>query len=138
VLAEADHLPFVDGFFDHAICANSFHYFPTPLTALQEAHRVVRPDGRFILLDWCDDYLSCKLCGMWLRLTDPAFCRTYTIRACRPLLEQAGFQVVQAEHFRVGWIWGMMRFVCRRTESAPCAEDRIAFPHVKSSLHSAP
>jgi ubiquinone/menaquinone biosynthesis C-methylase UbiE len=116
VLADADHLPFADGFFDHAICANSFHYFRSPLAALQEAHRVVRPGGHLILVDWCDDYLSCKVCGMWLRLTDPAFCRTYTMAACRALLEQAGFEVVQAHHFRVRWIWGMMRFVCRRME----------------------
>jgi ubiquinone/menaquinone biosynthesis C-methylase UbiE len=113
VLAEAARLPFADGSFDYAVCANSFHYFRRPLTALQEAHRVLRPQGRLVLIDWCDDYLSCKLCSMWLRRTDPAFCRTYTRRACATWLEQAGFDILQSEHFRVRWIWGMMRFVCR-------------------------
>lgn len=117
VLTEAAHLPFPDAYFDYAICANSFHYFRTPLKALREAHRVLRPNGRFVLVDWCDDYLSCKLCGVWLRLTDPAFCRTYTMRACRSLLEEAGFEVVHAARFRVRWIWGMMGFVCRRAAS---------------------
>jgi ubiquinone/menaquinone biosynthesis C-methylase UbiE len=116
VLAAAARLPLQDCCFDYAICANSFHYFCTPLTALQEVHRVLRPNGQFVLVDWCDDYSSCKLCSVWLRLTDPAFSRTYTMRACRSLLEQAGFEVVQADHFRVKWIWGMMRFVCRRIE----------------------
>jgi ubiquinone/menaquinone biosynthesis C-methylase UbiE len=115
VLAAAAQLPFQDGSFDCAVCANSFHYFRTPQRALEEAHRVLRPGGRFVLVDWCHNFLSCKLCSAWLRLTDPAFFRTYTTRACRSLLEEAGFEVVQADHFRVQGIWGMMRFVCGRT-----------------------
>jgi ubiquinone/menaquinone biosynthesis C-methylase UbiE len=114
VHAEASQLPFPDNTFDGAICANSFHYFRSPAQALQEAHRVLRSHGSFVLVDWCDDYLSCKVCGLWLRLTDPAFCRTYTVRGCRSLLEAAGFEVLRSEHFRVRWIWGLMRFVCRR------------------------
>ena len=115
VQAEAADLPFPDRSFDYAICANSFHYFPSPIKALQEVHRILRPHGTLVLVDWCDNYLSCKLCGIWLRLTDPAFCRTQTVETCRSLLEQAGFEVVQTDHFRVRWIWGMMRFVCRRS-----------------------
>jgi ubiquinone/menaquinone biosynthesis C-methylase UbiE len=115
VQAEATCLPFPDRAFDGAICANSFHYFRSPLRALREVHRVLHPHGLFVLVDWCDDYLSCKLCSLWLRLTDPAFYRTYTVRACRSLLEGAGLEVIQSEHFRVRWLWGMMRFVCRRT-----------------------
>ena len=114
VQAEAAHLPFPDQLFDCALCANSFHYFRSPRKALREARRVLRPHGLFVLVDWCDDYLSCKLCALWLRLTDPAFCRAYTVRACRSLLEQSGFDVLHGDHFRVRPIWGMMRFVCRR------------------------
>ena len=114
VQAEAARLPFPDQLFDCALCANSFHYFRSPRQALREARRVLRPHGLFVLVDWCDDYLSCKLCALWLRLTDPAFCRAYTVRACRSLLEQCGFEVLHGDHFRVRPIWGMMRFVCRR------------------------
>ena len=114
VQAEAARLPFPDDAFDCAICANSFHYFRSPRQALREARRVLRPHGLFVLVDWCDDYLSCKLCALWLRLTDPAFCRAYTVRACRSLLEVSGFDVLHGDHFRVRPIWGMMRFVCRR------------------------
>jgi len=124
VQAEAAHLPFADHSFDYALCANSFHYFRRPLAALQEAHRVLRPQGRLILIDWCDDYLTCRLCGVWLRLTDPAFCQTYTLQACRSLLEQAGFQVLQTDHFRVRWIWGMMGFVCCPIETGQGRSNR--------------
>jgi ubiquinone/menaquinone biosynthesis C-methylase UbiE len=114
VLAEATHLPFPDGTFDYAICASSFHYFSEPLQALQEIRRVLHPGGRLILVDWCDDYLSCKLCGLWLRLTNRAFCKTYSLRTCKALLNRSGFEVIQADRFRVQWVLGMMRLLCRR------------------------
>jgi ubiquinone/menaquinone biosynthesis C-methylase UbiE len=113
VQADVGRLPFADWSFDWAVCSSSFHYFPSPLAALREVRRTLAPDGRLVLLDWCDDYLSCKLCSLWLRLTDPAFARVYSVRACRSLLEQAGFQILQVDRFRAGWVWGMMRFVCR-------------------------
>ena len=114
VQADAAHLPFDDQSFDYAICANSFHYFQSPIQSLHEVHRVLRPHGVFVLDDWCDDYLSCKLCSLWLRLTEPAFHRTYSTRALRSLLEQSGFEVIHADCFRVGIIWGMMHFISRR------------------------
>ena len=114
IQADASRLPFAAESFDAVICANSFHYFRAPARSLAEIHRVLRPAGRLILVDWCDDYLSCKLCSLWLRQTDPAFHRTYSLRACRRLLEEAGFRIDGAQRYRVGWIWGLMRFVARR------------------------
>lgn len=114
VQADVARLPFPDESFDYAICANSFHYFPSPAQSLHEIHRILRPDGRFVLVDWCDDYLTCKLCSLWLRLTEPGFYETHTLRSCRSLLDEAGLEVVHADRFRVGLIWGMMQFVCRR------------------------
>jgi ubiquinone/menaquinone biosynthesis C-methylase UbiE len=112
--AEVCRLPFPTGRFDHVVCANSFHYFREPLQALREVRRVMRPAGGFTLVDWCDDYLACKVCSVWLRLTDPAFHRTYSLKACRSLLGRAGFDVVEARRFRANWPWGLMRLTCRR------------------------
>lgn len=113
--AEAGRLPLGDGSFDWVVCANSFHYFRQPIAALREARRVLRPGGRLVLVDWCDDYLTCKVCSWWLRWTDPAFYRTYATEECQALLRLAGWEVVHHERFRVGWLWGLMRFVCRPT-----------------------
>jgi ubiquinone/menaquinone biosynthesis C-methylase UbiE len=112
--ADVCALPFTDESFDWVMCANSFHYFRSPETALRELRRVLRPHGRLVLVDWCDDYLMCKVCSLWLRWSDPAFYQTYSLPQCRSLLEQAGFLVDEVQHFRVGWIWGMMRVLCRR------------------------
>src|SRR5215212_9454973 len=79
VHSDVCHLPFADGTFDRVICANSFHYFPDGRLALDEMKRVLRPGGSLVLLDWCDDFLACKLCSLWLGWTDPAFIQTYSL-----------------------------------------------------------
>ena len=107
-------LPFPDKTFDYAYCLNSFHYFPKPLEALRELRRVTRHGGTLVLVDWCDDYLACKLCSVWLRLVDPAFHRTYNKRDSERLFRDAEFRVKNSARFRVGWIWGVMQIeVCR-------------------------
>jgi len=116
IQGDTGHLPLETGSFDHVVTANSFHCFQTPHECLAEIHRVLRPGGRLTLVDWCDDYWTCKVCGLWLRLTDPAHFRTYTLRACTSMLEAAGFTVRRAERFRTLAIWGLMRVDCVRAE----------------------
>ena len=111
--AVAAHLPLASGSFDYVLCVNAFHYFRLPGQSLGEMRRVLRPGGTLVLVDWCDDYLSCKLCSAWLRLTDGAFYRTYSLAGCRAQLEQAGFEIVSEQRRRIDWLWGLMRFVCR-------------------------
>lgn len=110
---EAASLPLADAQFDVVACLNAFHYFRQPSEALAEMRRVLRPGGRLIVVDWCDDYLTCKLCSVWLRLTDRAFYKTYSLADCQAQARQAGFQVISATRLRISWLWGMMRIVGR-------------------------
>ena len=116
VEADVAELPLPDQSFDCVICANSFHYFRTPNGALAEMRRVLRPGGRLILVDWCDDYWTCKVCSLWLRWTDRAFYRTYSLKACVSLAEDASFQIEQGRRFRINWLWGLLLLDCRRME----------------------
>ncbi len=114
VQGDAACLPFAAGVFEAVVCANAFHHFPDPEAALAEILRVLRPDGRLTLTDWCDDYLSCRLCSFWLHLTDRSFVRAYTLRQCQRLLEDAGFEVVAGRRFKIDLLWGLMRLEARR------------------------
>ncbi len=60
VLGYAEKLPFGDNHFDHAICAQAFHWFDQP-RAFEEAIRVVKPGGNVAV--W------------WKRLTQDAAIR---------------------------------------------------------------
>ena len=113
VQGDATRLPFEQGAFDAVVCANAFHHFPRPAAALAEVRRVLRPGGALTLTDWCDDYLTCKLCSIYLHLTDPSFRRAYTLRGCRRMLEDAGFRVVAHRKFKIDWLWGLMRLEAR-------------------------
>lgn len=49
--ADSEHIPLADSSVDLVTCANSFHHYPHQPEVVREVHRVLRPGGRFILLD---------------------------------------------------------------------------------------
>ena len=51
IVSPADHLPFGDNFFDIITCTNSIRLFPQRVRAIDEFHRVLKPNGKLYLLD---------------------------------------------------------------------------------------
>lgn len=49
---DLEQLPFANDAFDAVTGFNSFQYAATPLLALQEAHRVLKPGGRLVMATW--------------------------------------------------------------------------------------
>jgi len=49
--ADSEHLPFADASFDVVTCSNSFHHYPHQQAVVHEIRRVLRPGGRFMLID---------------------------------------------------------------------------------------
>ena len=47
----AERLPFADGAFDGAVILNALHHVPDPRAALDEAARVVVPEGRIVVVE---------------------------------------------------------------------------------------
>ena len=110
----ADRLPWNAGTFDVVVSCNMFHYISEPLTALREMARVLRPTGALVLTDWCDDYFACRICNLYLRLTNRAFYKTYRQAECLELLKVAGYEVQSFERYKISWLWGLMTAVARR------------------------
>ena len=110
----ADRLPWNAGTFDVVVSCNMFHYISEPLTALREMARVLRPTGALVLTDWCDDYIACRICNLYLRLTNRAFYKTYRQAECLELLKVAGYEVQSCERYKISWLWGLMTAVARR------------------------
>ena len=107
----ADALPWSAGTFDVVVSCNMFHYISHPVAALREMARVLRPEGVLVLTDWCDDYLACRLCNLYLRLTNRAFYKTYREAECLDLLRKAGFGDIMFERYKINWLWGLMTAV---------------------------
>jgi ubiquinone/menaquinone biosynthesis C-methylase UbiE len=107
----ADSLPWPAESFDVLVSCNMFHYITHPVAALTEMARVIRPGGLLVLTDWCDDYLACRLCNLYLRLTNRAFYKTYRESECLALLRQAGLTDIKFERYKISWLWGLMTAV---------------------------
>ncbi|MBD2527289.1 class I SAM-dependent methyltransferase [Nostoc sp. FACHB-133] len=107
-MASASRLPFDSNSFDVIVSANSFHYFDEPLAALKEMRRVLKPDGEVVILDWCRDYLICKIFDLVLKIFDPAHKQCYTQNEFHRLLNDENFVVCRATKIRFGIMWGLM------------------------------
>jgi ubiquinone/menaquinone biosynthesis C-methylase UbiE len=106
--ATASVLPFADQSFDVVVCASAFHYFDAPIIALQEMRRVLKPTGRLMILDWCRDFLTCKVMDSILKLTDPAHRQCYTQAEFHELLSASGLIITRSQRVRIDWFWGLM------------------------------
>ena len=52
VLAQATRLPFADGSLDAVLMSNVFHDIPERDAMRDEVHRVLRPGGLYLLIEW--------------------------------------------------------------------------------------
>ena len=106
--ADVARLPFRAGSFDAVVSSSSLHYWPRPDAALAEIARVLRPGGRLVVTDWCDDYLACRACDLVLRALDAAHRRAYGTAECAAFLTRAGYAVTAVDRYKISWLWGLM------------------------------
>ena len=99
--ADAETLPFDNDFFDFIICTNSFHHYFTPSKALAEVYRVLKPSGRFFVLDPTADLPIVKIVDKWIRKKDPTHVKMYSTREYQALFAQAGLNHISSKS-----IWG--------------------------------
>jgi ubiquinone/menaquinone biosynthesis C-methylase UbiE len=104
----ASTLPFPDQSFDVIVSANAFHYFDDPIAALAEVKRVLRPNGKVVILDWCKDFRLCHFLDIALKWFDPAHQQCYTQHELHNFLTLSGFKIDASAKVRFGIFWGLM------------------------------
>ena len=102
---QAEHLPFDDDSFDTVVCALSLCAIPEPVAAIAEMKRVLVAGGRLLLIDHIGSNWPPLFAAQWLveRITIPAAGEHLTRRQL-PLVEAAGFDVVEVERLKAGTI----------------------------------
>jgi SAM-dependent methyltransferase len=114
----AERLPFASGQFDAVVSCNVFHYIRQPMKALLEMNRVLRQGGQLVITDWCDDYLACRVCDLYLRRFSRAHFKIYRQQECMRLLREAGLRDIEIERYRISWLWGLMTARVRKADFA--------------------
>jgi ubiquinone/menaquinone biosynthesis C-methylase UbiE len=110
----ANQLPWPDDSFDVVVSCNMFHYITHPVEAVREMERVLRPGGKMVITDWCDDYIACRVCNLYLRLTAKAHYKTYRQSECASLLKEAGHVNPHIERYKISWLWGLMTAIAAK------------------------
>jgi ubiquinone/menaquinone biosynthesis C-methylase UbiE len=108
ITGQVQWLSFRSKSFDVVVSCNAFHYWRMPEACLREIARILKPQGTIIITDWCDDYIACKICDLFLRMFNRAHFKTYGNDACKRLLRDAGYGNVRVERYKINWLWGMM------------------------------
>ena len=94
VQSDATALPFADASFDLATCRLAAHHFTAVAAAFRDVRRVLRPGGRFVLVDNYapDDPALDTFINELEKLRDASHVRNHTIAGWRESLEDAGLR----------------------------------------------
>jgi ubiquinone/menaquinone biosynthesis C-methylase UbiE len=93
-LASADvtRLPYASETFDAGVCGWVLEHLPDPRPALREFRRVLRPDGRFLLMCTEDTWTGAMCSRLW-------HCRTYNRHELKSACDECGLPVVRDHWF---------------------------------------
>lgn len=61
-----------------------------------------------MITDWCYDYLTCKVCDIFLRYFNRAHLGTYGVAEFQAMMRNEGLQEIAIERYKIDWFWGMM------------------------------
>lgn len=60
-VGDVEELPYKDNSFDIITCSHSFHHYLNKEKAISEMYRILKPNGRLMIIDGCRDVLLGKI-----------------------------------------------------------------------------
>ena len=125
VVADAEALPFLDGVFDLVTCRIAAHHFPHPEAFVREVSRVLKPGGKFVLIDNIapeDQHLD-QFVNTMEKLRDHSHGRCYSISEWTKWFDDSQLQQIKSESRRKTFDFPV--WVRRTTESEEQVESVV-------------
>ncbi|RNB87247.1 class I SAM-dependent methyltransferase [Brevibacillus fluminis] len=94
LVADAEDLPFLDESFDAVASRIAPHHFPNPEAFVREVNRVLKPGGKFLLIDNIapEDEALDRFVNTLEKLRDKSHVRSYSIREWRAWIESTSLE----------------------------------------------
>jgi|GEM_PF-1845243 ubiquinone/menaquinone biosynthesis C-methylase UbiE len=104
-VTDAKELDFPDESFDTAFCINALHHFESPDLSIKEIIRVLKKNGRLLIVDFERQSLLTRTFGIVATL-QRRHCRFFTLSELTQSLESLGLktQPVKINHFQIAVI----------------------------------
>lgn len=115
-VGRAESLPAEDDSYPVITCNSAFHLVESPLAALAEFRRVLRPGGRVVIVDWCREYRTMHAMHIGLRVFGKHRRNMKALEEQSALIRESGLDLQRAERFKVSWFWGLMVHVALEPE----------------------
>jgi ubiquinone/menaquinone biosynthesis C-methylase UbiE len=99
VVADAEALPFLTDTFDAVVCRIAAHHFPNPAKFVHEVSRVLKPGGKFLLIDNVspDDPSLDHFVNTMEKLRDESHGRCYSVKEWQQWFSDEGLIVRSSE-----------------------------------------
>lgn len=88
ILGDSEQLPLSDNSFDVVYCNDSFHHYPAPEKVLSEIHRVLKPNGTFILCDCWQPAITRAIMNFYMKYGKEGDVKIYSENEIRKLLSK--------------------------------------------------
>ncbi|WP_409304726.1 class I SAM-dependent methyltransferase [Peribacillus sp. SCS-155] len=102
IIADAETLPFLENTFDAAVCRIAAHHFPNPQKFVAEISRVLKPKGKFLLIDNIapEEAELDLFMNTTEKLRDDSHGRCFTIKEWSSWFEQNDLVITKSEKRR--------------------------------------
>lgn len=98
----AEKLNFSENRFDRVLCLNAFHNYEEQERVCREMHRVLKPGGVLILLDWNNSGLF-RAVNFFIDLFSPEVINTCSASEMKDQLKDRNFQIEKKSEWWFGW-----------------------------------
>lgn len=113
-LAHCENFSAKDASVDVVLSSSVLHHLPHPDQALAEFHRVLKTNGRLLLLDICTDYPTTCIFDRFARLFHKAHHKAYSAADVEEMLKKHKFSITAFKTWKATPILGVFLFEAKK------------------------